>query len=54
MNNKTTIDNSSNQALVTELEQVHWERYVDHADVKVRIKAGKLSIVYVEVSLKPL
>ena len=50
MNNKTTIDN--NKALFDELKTVHWEKYVEFAEITCEVKGSELKMVYVEQSIK--
>ena len=50
MNNKTTIDN--NKALFDELKVVHWERYVEYAEITCEVKGKVLKQVFVKQSIK--
>ena len=50
MDERFTINNDS---LTTELQKVRWEKYIDYAQVKVTIKDGKVTMVYIEQSFKP-
>ena len=53
--NECIIENTgSNNALLVELQTIHWERYVNYAQVKVTVKEGKVSMVYIEQSIKPI
>ena len=50
--NECIIENSGNQALFNELKTIHWEKYVEFAEVICEVKGSELKIVYVKHSIK--